>query len=82
MEIHQVRERLILTSRVDDLGHFPIKVLTSISGATLAAVDPIGVKTGDWVFTIANSAARLATGNEKTVTDLTVAGIIDGWEAT
>ncbi|WP_428086681.1 carboxysome peptide B [Candidatus Thioglobus sp.] len=80
MEIHQVKEQLVLTSRLDDLGHFPIKVLQSTSGVTFAAVDPIGVKAGDWVFTIANSAARLATGNVKTVTDLTVAGIIDNWQ--
>lgn len=80
MEIHQVKQKLILTSRLDGLGHLPIKVLQSASGARLAAVDPIGVKVGDWVFTIANSAARTASGNEKTLTDLTVAGIIDDWQ--
>ncbi len=80
MEIHQVKQKLIVTSRLDGLGHLPIKVLQSTSGARLAAVDPIGVKVGDWVFTIANSAARSASGNEKTLTDLTVAGIIDDWQ--
>jgi len=80
MEIHQVREQLVLTSRLDDLGHLPIKVLTSMSGATLAAMDPIGVKEGDYVFTIANSAARDAAGDKRYLTDLTVGGIIDGFK--
>ncbi len=80
MEIHQVKQRLILTSRLDGLGHLPVKVLQSLSGATLVALDPVGVKVGDWVFTIANSAARTASGDDKTLTDLTVAGIIDNWQ--
>ena len=80
MEIHQVRGHLTLTSRLDGLGHLPIKVLDSVSGATLVAMDPIGVKPGDWVFTIANSAARTAAGDDRLLTDLTVAGIIDGWQ--
>ncbi len=80
MEIHQVKQKLIVTSRLSGLGHLPIKVLQSSSGATLAALDPIGVKVGDWVFTIANSAARTAAGDNKILTDLTVAGIIDDWQ--
>lgn len=80
MEIHQVQKELILTSRLDDMGHLPIKVLKSSSGSTLAAMDPIGVKPGDYIFTIANSAARDAAGNKRYLTDLTVAGIIDGWK--
>lgn len=80
MEIHQVKAKLVMTSRLDGLGHLPIKVLSSVSGATLVALDPIGVRPGDWVFTIANSAARTASGDDKTLTDLTVAGIIDYWQ--
>jgi len=80
MEIHQVKQRLIMTSRLDGLGHLPVKVLQSVSGSTLVALDPIGVKDGDWVFTIANSAARTAAGDDKILTDLTVAGIIDNWQ--
>jgi ethanolamine utilization protein EutN len=80
MEIHQVKHGLIMTSRLDGLGHLPIKVLRSVSGSTLVALDPIGVTTGDWVFTIANSAARTAAGDDKILTDLTVAGIIDDWQ--
>lgn len=79
MEIHQVKQRLIMTSRLDGLGHLPIKVLESVSGSTLVALDPIGVNPGDWVFTIANSSARLAAGDNKILTDLTVGGIIDNW---
>ncbi len=69
-----------MTSRLDGLGHLPVKVLQSVSGSTLVALDPIGVKNGDWVFTIANSAARTAAGDDKILTDLTVAGIIDNWQ--
>jgi len=80
MEIHQVKGQLTLTSRLNDLGHLPIKVLTSMSGSVSAAMDPIGVRDGDYVFTIANSAARDAAGNKRYLTDLTVAGIIDDWK--
>jgi carboxysome peptide B len=79
VEIHQVTGSLILTSRLDDLGHLPIKVLKSVAGGQSAAVDPIGCKVGEWVFTIANSAARTASGNERTLSDLTISGIIDNW---
>lgn len=80
MQIHRVRGDLILTSRLDDMGLLPIKVLDGVKGGVLAAMDPIGVKPGDWVFTIANSAARDAAGSKKLLTDLTVAGIIDNWQ--
>ncbi len=79
MEIHQVQGRLILTSRHEGMGLLPVKVLKSLSGSTLVAIDPIGVNNGDWVFTIANSSARSATGDETILTDLTVGGIIDNW---
>jgi len=80
MEIHQVKQQLLLTSRLDDMGHLPVKVLKSMSGATMVALDPIGTKPGDWVFTIANSAARDAAGDKRYLTDLTVGGIIDNWQ--
>ena len=79
MEIHQVQSNLILTSRHKGMGLLPAKVLKSASGSTLVALDPIGVRAGDWVFTIANSSARSATGDESILTDLTVGGIIDNW---
>ncbi len=81
MEIHQVKQRLILTSRHEGMGLLPVKVLKSASGSTLVALDPIGVSNGDWVFTIANSSARSAAGDDKILTDLTVGGIIDNWPA-
>jgi len=77
MDIHQVRGSLVMTSRLDGLGHYPLKVLVDKKGQEAVALDPVGVKSGDWVFTIAFSAARAATGNPKVLTDLTVAGIID-----
>jgi len=80
MQILKVRQDLIMTNRLDGLGHLPIKVLESPSGDTLVALDPIGVNPGDWVFTIANSAARDAAGDKRILTDLTVAGIIDNWQ--
>lgn len=80
MEIHQVKQTLVLTSRLDGMGHLPVKVLESLSGATMVALDPIDVSPGDWVFTIANSAARTAAGDDSYLTDLTVGGIIDDWQ--
>ncbi|MGC9386762.1 MAG: carboxysome peptide B [Hydrogenovibrio sp.] len=79
MQILQVKKQLVLTSRLDDLGHLPLKTLSSESGETLVAMDPVGTKEGDWVFTIANSAARDAAGDKRLLTDLTVGGIIDQW---
>lgn len=79
MEIHQVTHRLILTSRLDGMGHLPVKVLLSVSGGVAVALDPIGCEIGDWVFTIANSAARTAAGDDRYLTDLTISGIIDNW---
>ncbi len=79
MEIHKVNKQLVLTSRLDGLGHLSLKVLTSMSGATSVAMDPIGVKPGDWIFTIANSSARTAAGDDSLLTELTVGGIIDDW---
>jgi carboxysome peptide B len=80
MQIHRVRGDLILTSRLADMGHLPAKVLDGVDGKVLVALDPVGTKPGDWVFSIANSAARDAAGSKKILTDLTVAGIIDNWE--
>jgi len=77
MDIHRVQGTLVMTSRLDGLGHYPLKVLVDTKGQQTVALDPVGVKPGDWVFTIAFSAARAATGNPAVLTDLTVAGIID-----
>lgn len=77
MMIHQVEKTLVMTRRLEGLGQLSIKVLHGLNGETVVAMDPIGVKPGDWIFTIANSAARTAAGDEKLLTDLTIAGIID-----
>lgn len=79
MEIYQVQKELVLTCRLDNMGHLPVKVVKNMSGGVSAAMDPIGCKEGDWVFTIANSAARDAAGDKIYLTDLTVGGIIDNW---
>jgi len=80
MEIYQIQQELVLTSRLEDMGHLPVKVMKNMSGVVSVALDPIGARPGDWVFTIANSAARDAAGNKKYLTDLTVGGIIDNWQ--
>lgn len=77
MEIHLVGKQIVLTSRLPDMGHLPLKVLHTLGGGTLVGMDPIGTKEGDLVFTIANSAARDAAGNKRYLTDLTISGIID-----
>lgn len=77
MMIHQVQQTLVMTRRLENVGQLSLKVLNSVNGDTVVAMDPIGVKPGDWIFTIANSAARTAAGDEKLLTDLTIAGIID-----
>jgi len=79
MEIQQVKQKIIITNRLAGMGHLPCKVLQNLSGSTSVAIDPIGVEVGDWVFTIANSSARTAAGDNKIITDLTVGGIIDNW---
>jgi len=80
VEILQVQKELVLTCRLPDMGHVPVKVLKSPKGSIAAAMDPIGCKPGDWVFTIANSAARDAAGDKRYLTDLTVGGIIDNFQ--
>jgi carboxysome peptide B len=50
-------------------------------GKRHVAVDPVGAREGNWVFTVSGSAARYATGRFEVLTDLTIGGIIDFWEA-
>jgi microcompartment protein CcmK/EutM len=80
MEIQRVTHELVLSSRLEGLLHFPLKAVENLNGVRSAVVDPIGCKVGEWVFTIANSAARTATGYEECLSDLTIGGIIDNWE--
>jgi len=41
----------------------------------------VGTRPGNWVFTSSGSAARYAAGDFRILTDLTIAGIIDFWDA-
>ncbi len=81
MEILQVAEPLVCTRRVDGLRDISLRVLRSAKGKIQVAVDPIGVRPGNWVFTASGSAARYAAGDFRIHTDLTIAGIIDFWDA-
>ena len=80
MEILQVVEPLVCTRRVEGLRDISLRVLRGLNGKIQVAVDPIGVRPGNWVYTASGSAARYATGDFRILTDLTIAGIIDFWE--
>ena len=54
-------------------------MLRDINGKRSVAVDTIGTRDGNWVFTVNGSAARYATGDFNVLTDLTIGGIIDHW---
>ena len=51
-----------------------------IYGKPQVAVDPVGTRPGNWVFTSSGSAARYAAEDYRVLTDLTICGIIDFWE--
>jgi carboxysome peptide B len=80
MEILQVEEPLVCTNRAAGLQHVSLRVLRDTNGRRQVAVDPVGVRKGNWVFTMSGSAARYATGNFEILADLTIGGIIDFWE--
>ena len=81
MEILQVEAPLVCTQRVSGLQHVAMKVLRNVkTGKRQVAVDPVGCREGNWVFTSSGSAARYATGDFGVTTDLTICGIIDYWE--
>jgi ethanolamine utilization protein EutN len=81
MEILQVEEPLVCTRRVAGLQQTSLRVLRDKSGKRVVAVDPVGARAGNFVFTVSGSAARYATGSFEVLTDLTIGGIIDFWEA-
>jgi carboxysome peptide B len=81
MDILQVEAPLVCTSRVDGLKHISLRVLRDATGKQVVAVDPVGAREGNWVFTSSGSAARHAAGDFEILTDLTIAGIIDFWES-
>ena len=80
MEIMKVLGKLVCTQRVDGFGHMHLRILQNNKGKKLVALDPVGAREGNWVFTSSGSAARFACTNPETQTDLTIAGIIDYWE--
>ena len=80
MEILQVEGPLVCTRRVDGLKQISLRVLRDANGKRLVAVDPVGARSGNWVFTVSGSAARYAAGDFGILTDLTIGGIIDQCE--
>ena len=79
MEIMKVMGRLVCTQRVEGLGHMHLRILCNNKGKRLVAVDPVGAREGNWVFTASGSAARFGCPDPATQTDLTIGGIIDNW---
>jgi ethanolamine utilization protein EutN len=80
MEILQVEAPLVCTRRIDGLQKISLRVLRDNRGKQHVAVDPVGARQGNWVFTVSGSAARYAAGDFEILTDLTIGGIIDNWE--
>jgi carboxysome peptide B len=80
MEIFQVESPLVCTRRIEGLKHISLRVLRSAGGKRQVAVDPVGARFGNHVFTVSGSAARYAAGDFGILTDLTIGGIIDRWE--
>lgn len=81
MDILQVESALVCTRRIDGLKQTSLRVLRDAVGRRHVAVDPVGARAGNWVFTLSGSAARYAVGDYGVLTDLTIGGIIDFWEA-
>ena len=75
----EVKGRLVCSQRVEGLGHMHLRILRNNKGKRLVAVDPVGARQGNWVFTASGSAARFACPNPSIQTDLTIGGIIDNW---
>ena len=80
MDILQVEAPLVCTCRIDGLQQTSLRILRDTNGRQHVAVDPVGAREGNWVFTVSGSAARYATGDFNVLTDLTIGGIIDFWE--
>lgn len=80
MQIQRVVRDLVTTKRNFWLAAKPLRVVEDHRGNLEVAVDPLGAKPGDFVVTIGLSAARIAAGNPKITTDLTIGGIVDHWD--
>ena len=79
MEIMQVMGRLVCSQRVEGLGHMHLGILCNNKGKRLVAVDPVGAREGNWVFTATGTAARWGCPDPNVQSDLTIGGIIDNW---
>lgn len=79
MNIMRVVRDLVTTHRVSGLHARRLRVLEDAKGNIEVAVDAVGARAGDFVITIAYSSARIATGDPRVTTDLTIGGIIDDW---
>jgi ethanolamine utilization protein EutN len=79
MNIQRVVRDLVTTSRIPLLQNKSLRVVEDDGGDLEVALDPVGAKPGDFVFTMRTSAARHATGDPSITTDLTIGGIIDYW---
>lgn len=80
MDIMQVVEPLVCTRRHPGLLQSSLRVLRDNRGKLQVAVDSCASRPGNWVYVVSGSAARYATGEFATLTDLTIGGIIDFWE--
>ena len=81
MEIMKVLGKLVCTQRVEGFGHMHLRILQNNKGKKLVALDPVGAREGNWVFTTTGTAARYAcTNNPEAITDLTIGVIIDFWD--
>ena len=80
MQIHRIVRDLVTTKRKIWLAAKSLRLVEDHRGNLEVALDPIGAKPGDFVVTIGVSAARIAAGNPKITTDLTIGGIIDHWD--
>jgi carboxysome peptide B len=81
MEIMRVVADLVCTRRIPGLFSASLRVVADQKGALSVAVDPVGAPEGKWVFTAGGSAARYGAGDSRILTDLTILGIIDQWDA-
>ena len=43
--------RMVCTQRVAGLGHMNLRILENNKGKKVVAVDPVGAREGNWVFT-------------------------------
>jgi len=79
MEIMRVVRNLVTTKRDPLLTAKSLRVVEDYQGNLQVALDAIGSKPGDYVITIGISAARIAAGDPRITTDMTIGGIIDQW---